>query len=109
MLDEQQGADGVGFERGEGVRTGDLGGGFLRVEDAGDAEGEVEVGCWEARGAVARCGGDGGFICQFPFLSVFVVCLGGHWCVSWGGDRGMLACDVELEDVETVMVDIQTV
>lgn len=85
MLDEQQRADGVGFERGEGVGAGDLGGGFLRVEDARDAEGEVEVGRWEAGGAVARCGGDGGFICQFSFLQY---CLfGGRWCV-YGAETG---------------------
>lgn len=33
------------------------------MQDAGDAEGEVEVGGREARAAVRGRGGDGGFIC----------------------------------------------
>ena len=44
MVEEEEGTESVDAEGGEGVVVGDLGGGFLRVEDAGDGEGEVEVG-----------------------------------------------------------------
>ncbi|KAL9033025.1 MAG: hypothetical protein Q9214_007707, partial [Letrouitia sp. 1 TL-2023] len=82
MLDEQQGADGVGFEGGEGVGTGDVGGGLLRVEeDARDAEGEVE----------------------------FALFSRGYFVLRGRRQGEMLACDVELEDMETVMVDVETV
>lgn len=43
MLDEHQGTEGIDFEGLERGIVGDLSGGFFRVEDTGDAEGEVEV------------------------------------------------------------------
>ena len=46
MFDHEEGTEGVGLEGLECVGGADLGGGFLGEEDAGDAEGEVEVGCF---------------------------------------------------------------
>lgn len=59
---EEEGAEGVDFEGFEGVGVGDLRGGLFGVQDAGDAEGEVEVAGFVAGGAVGRGGGDGAFI-----------------------------------------------
>ncbi len=44
MLHHQEGPDGVHAEGVEDLRFVELGGGLLRVEDAGKDEGEVEVG-----------------------------------------------------------------
>lgn len=51
------------MEGGEGVGVGDLRGRLFRVQDAGDAEGEVEVAVLEAGGALRGGGGDGAFVC----------------------------------------------
>lgn len=65
VFEEEEGAEGVGLKGAEGVGVGDLGGGFFGVEDAGDAEGEMEVGVLgrgKFGGAVGGGGGDGGFV-----------------------------------------------
>ena len=73
MLCEEEGAEGVDLEGGEGVQGGDGGGGFFGVQDAGEEEGEVEVvgfGGVEG-GAVGGGGGDAGFVWEGLVLGVW--------------------------------------
>ena len=44
MFRQEHGAKGIDFERFQGVFRRDLGGGFFRMEDTGEEEGEMEVG-----------------------------------------------------------------
>ena len=73
MLDEQQRADGVDTEGVEAVLGVDVGGGALRVEDAGEGEGEAEVG--GRGGEEGRGGADGGVDGGFVWWMLVVCCM----------------------------------
>ena len=78
VFEQEEWPERVDFERGEGVGVRDGGGRFLRVQDAGDAEGETERGRRESRFAMRRCGGDGIFVCKrFPSRVSFTALGGG--------------------------------
>ena len=64
VLEEEHGAECVDLECLQRVGVGDLRWGFLRVEDAWDAEGEVEIVFLggEAGAAVGGCRGDAVFV-----------------------------------------------
>lgn len=63
MLGEEERAKGVDLESGQSLGLIDLGGRLFRVENAGDAIGEAEIGAGEARLAVGCYMGDGAFVC----------------------------------------------
>ncbi len=56
MLCEEERAEAVDLKGFEGFGVVDLGWGFFRVEDTGDAECKAEVAGREARGAMRCCG-----------------------------------------------------
>ena len=64
MFGQQERAQRVGFEGLQSEGVVDLRGGFFRVQDPRDAEGQVQVGVWEAGTAVRGCGGNGAFVCR---------------------------------------------